>query len=55
MHVFKLNKDGAQAEEMDGDEDGDGTAVTAATHWILPSQELQVKYVKLEIYCSSQR
>ena len=37
-HVFKLNRDGASEEEMqqEGEED-----VPVATHWILPSSDLQ--------------
>ncbi len=43
VHVFKLDVDGAQPEEMepeDGEEGGNG--ITAAMHWMLPSEELQV-------------
>ena len=41
VHVFKLDRHGAQAEELEVEE-GEGTGVTAATHWVLPSLELEV-------------
>ncbi len=47
VHVFKLDRDGAQTEDMpevgEGSESGvacNGIGVQAATHWILPSQDL---------------
>lgn len=36
IHVFRLNVDGPEHEELDEDED-----ISAANHWLLPSAEFQ--------------